>query len=203
MEEYYSNIITYECTIKIIEQMKKNICKIKIGQKQGTGFFCKIPFPSKYYMKPVLITSSYLINEEILNNEEEIIIKIEEDIDIKTINLKNRMKYINKLYNIAIIELIDDYNITNYLELDERIINNKDIDNKNENIYIIQYPEGKLSVSYGIINNIFNKYKFKHNCSTKEGAIGSPILNMNNKVIGIHTENNIGIYLYYPIKSLH
>ena len=155
MEEYYSNIITYECTIKIIGQMKKNICKIKIGQKQGTGFFCKIPFPSKYYMKPVLITSSYLINEEILNNEEEIIIKIEEDIDIKTINLKNRMKYINKLYNIAIIELIDDYNITNYLELDERIINNKDIDNKNENIYIIQYPEGKLSVSYGIINNIF------------------------------------------------
>ena len=43
----YPNVISYECTKKIIEQMEKNICKIKIGNEQGTGFFCKIPFPDK------------------------------------------------------------------------------------------------------------------------------------------------------------
>ena len=32
---------------KIIDQMQKNICKIKIEEEQGTGFFCKMPFPTK------------------------------------------------------------------------------------------------------------------------------------------------------------
>ena len=35
----YPNIISYKSTKKIIEQMAKNICKIKIGGQQGTGFF--------------------------------------------------------------------------------------------------------------------------------------------------------------------
>ena len=51
----YPNFISYESTQKILEQMEKNICKIKIGQKQGTGFFCKIPFPDKNNMLPVFI----------------------------------------------------------------------------------------------------------------------------------------------------
>ena len=37
------NVIPFDCSEKIINQMKKNICKIKL-EKQGTGFFCKIPF---------------------------------------------------------------------------------------------------------------------------------------------------------------
>ena len=34
------------------------------------------------------------------------------------------MKYINKLYNIIIIEIKEEDNINNYLELDDNIINN-------------------------------------------------------------------------------
>ncbi len=58
------------------------------------------------------------------------------------------------------------------------------INNDNENIeyidktyYIIQYPDGELSVSYGIISNISedNKYQFQHKCSTKRGTSGWPI----------------------------
>ena len=41
----YPNVISYECSKKIIKQMERNICKIIIGEEQGTGFFCKIPFP--------------------------------------------------------------------------------------------------------------------------------------------------------------
>ena len=37
----YPNIISFECTKKIIKQMESNISKIKIGKEQGTGFFCK------------------------------------------------------------------------------------------------------------------------------------------------------------------
>ena len=39
--------IPFNCIEKMINQMKKNICKIKIGDDQGTGFFCKIPFPDQ------------------------------------------------------------------------------------------------------------------------------------------------------------
>ena len=30
----YPNLISYECSKKILEQMEKNVCKIKIGQIQ-------------------------------------------------------------------------------------------------------------------------------------------------------------------------
>ena len=58
-----------------------------------------------------------------------------------------------------------------------------------ETIYILQYPLGdKAFVSYGIIKSIeeINEYNFNHICSTNEGSSGSPILNKDNKVIGIH-----------------
>ena len=59
-----------------------------------------------------------------------------------------------------------------------------------QTIYILQYPEGKLSVSYGIFEDFYEDLKGKiiYKCSTKPGSSGSPILNLNNKIIGIHTE---------------
>ena len=62
----YPNVISYECTKKIMEQMSKNICKIKIGEEQGTGFFCKIPFPDINNMLSVFITNNNIINDKIL-----------------------------------------------------------------------------------------------------------------------------------------
>ena len=56
-------IISYECTKKIMEQMEKNICNIRIENHSGTGFFCKIPFPDEDNMLPVLITNHHVIND--------------------------------------------------------------------------------------------------------------------------------------------
>ena len=211
----YPNVISYECTKKIMEQMSKNICKIKIGEEQGTGFFCKIPFPDINNMLSVFITNNHIINDKILyKNNSKININIEEENEIKEINLNNRIKYTNKEYDITIIEIKENDNIKNYLELDDKIIedilNNNNKNNKyiDDTIYIIQYPEGKLSVSYGILDNIYEdkKYNFRHKCNTKGGSSGSPILNINNKIIGIHKEGyynkyNKGTFLNYPIKE--
>ena len=46
--------------------MERCICKIKIGETQGTGFFCQIPFPNKDNMLKVLITNNHVINSDIL-----------------------------------------------------------------------------------------------------------------------------------------
>ena len=90
----YPNIISYECSKKIIEQMERNICKINIGQIQGTGFFCKIPFPTQNQMLPVFITNNHVINNDILYNDNfKIKLDIEEEENLKEIILnKNRMK---------------------------------------------------------------------------------------------------------------
>ena len=211
----YPNIISYECTKKIKEQMERNICKINIGNSQGTGFFTKIPFPDLNNMLPVFITNNHIINNELLYKEDiKIKIDIYDESDNKEINLNNRMKYTDEEYDITIIEIKKEDNINNYLELDEIIINdiinniNKNKIYINETIYIIQYPENKLSVSYGIMTDICldKKYNFNHKCGTKGGSSGSPILNINNKIIGIHKEGNYnntnkGLFLNYPIKE--
>ena len=211
----YPNFIPLECAKKITEQMEKNICKIKIGNEQGTGFFCKIPFPNKNNMLPVFITNNHIINNELLYKKDEKILVYIEETDTKKINLDNRLKYTNEEYDVTIIEIKDSDSIEDFLELDENLINNIINDrNKNdkyldETIYIIQYPEGKLSVSYGIIDKIYEdkKYNFIHKSSTKGGSSGSPILNINNnKIIGIHKEGNMnrfnkGTFLNYPIKE--
>ena len=185
----YPNFIPLECAKKITEQMEKNICKIKIGNEQGTGFFCLIPFPDNKNMLPVFITNNHIINKEFLYKKDNIIsIDIEEEENTREINLNERMKYTNEEIDITIIEIKKEDNIKNYLELDEKILDdiinnvNKNNKYKEETIYIIQYPKGKLSVSLGIIDNIYEdkKYNFIHKCSTEGGSSGSPILSLNN-----------------------
>ena len=56
-------MISYECSKKIVEQMEKCICKLKIDEIEATGFFCKIPFPDKNNMLPVFITNNHVINK--------------------------------------------------------------------------------------------------------------------------------------------
>ena len=78
--------------------MEKCVCKIILERSEGTGistgFFCKIPFPDKNNMLPVLITGDLVEGENIFPNE--ICININKEKFPKIINLNNRMKYINK-----------------------------------------------------------------------------------------------------------
>ena len=212
----YPNVISYDCSKKIITQMEKYICKIKVGNEQATGFFCKIPFPNKDNMLPVLMTNNHAINENILNTKgAKISVDIYEELNTKYLNLNDRIKYTNETYDTTIIEIKEADEIKNYLELDDNItddiINNQNRNDKykDETVYIIQYPDGKLSVSYGVLCSIYEdkKYNFIHKCSTKHGSSGSPILNLtNNKIIGIHKEGietkfNRGTFINYPIKE--
>jgi len=212
----YPRAISYEATKIIMVQMEKCICKINVDNLQGTGFFCKIPFPNDFQLLPVLITNSHVINKSILYQKDaKIRLEIKEEENAKELCLNDRIKYTNEEYDVTIIEIKDEDNILNYLELDENImysifeddtINMKFI---NSTVYALQYPEGVLSVSYGTIGNIYDdkKYFFNHKCSTSAGAGGSPILNgFNNKVIGIHIKGgkqnfNKGIFLNQAIKE--
>ena len=76
---------------------------------------------------------------------------------------------------------------------------------------MLQYPDHRLLVSYGMLEKIKNeKNMFEHNCNSYVGSSGSPIFNLNNKVIGIHIgamkinkrESGRGILLNFSIKEL-
>lgn len=94
--------IYYEGVKKILKQMKNSVCQVltKRGNK-GTGFFTKIPIKNNDYI-PVFITNNHIIDQNILNNENEIKIKIKNGSIINSINLKNVFKYSNREHDITI-----------------------------------------------------------------------------------------------------
>ena len=189
----------------ILKQMKYSICTINNKNGNGTGFFCKISNIK------LLITNNHIINQETINNNQIIKVKLNDNKISKDIKIKDY--YISIEYGTTIIEINDnnnDINI-NYLEIDNEIFDEK-INIDNESIYIIQYPkydnEQKGAVSYGILSKIKDKYNIIHNCSTNEGSPGSPIIRLSNKkIIGIHKEDankynfNKGTLLKFPINE--
>ncbi len=179
--EGYPKSVSLKGTETILEQMKKKVCKICVGNgAKGTGFFCKIPYPDENNLLPVLITNNHVINQSILQTENKRISLTINNID-KEIILDNRLKYTNKTCDITIIEIKKQDRIEHYLELDDNLKNKSNLSYIGESIYILHYPRsGDIFVSYGIIKEGVNNYDFKHLCSTDNGSSGGPILNLSN-----------------------
>ena len=69
-------------------------------------------------------------------------------------------------------------------------------------IYIKLFKKWKIKVSYGIIKEKKNEFKFSHLCCIEKGSSSRPILNLkNNKIIGIFkggskVEDYIKVFLW-------
>ena len=190
--------VSFKGTENILNQMNDCVCRI-YNNGNGTGFFTKIPFKSKFI--PVLITNNHIINEDDIKNNKIVTFYLNNDKIEKTIKIdNNRLRYTNKDLDITIIEIKENKDKLNnkYLELDDSISNyfksNQSIEPNylndkysNESIYIINYPKDKdIVVSYGK-SPLLNNSEIQHYCSTEPGSSGSPILLINNqKLIGIH-----------------
>ena len=194
-------------TRKILDQMINCICKIKIKGANGTGFFCRIPFLENEIMD-CLMTNYHVLNEKYFEENKEINILLNDDSKALAIDLGiKRKKYLNKKYDLVLIELKERDKIKNFLELDDNLFKkNEKIFYEEKSIYVLHYPNGKNAcVSYGLLNKI-EEYDIIHKCSTENGSSGSPILNLeNNKVIGIHKNRsinfnfNMGTLLKFPL----
>ena len=198
---------------KILEQMKKCICKIITGKKNGTGFFCKIFYRNK--LTPVLMTNYHLIDDHYIEHEEQINIYLNGHLKIIKINKESRL-YSSKenKFDLMIIKLKED-EVNNYLEIDEDIfIDNSEKFYENNSIYILHYPKGNnVSVSFGYGIQKENDYDIRHLCSTDFCSSGSPILSLSShKIIGIHkgcikkkgnNAFNIGSYLKDSLNQLN
>ena len=129
------------------------------------------------------ITYNHIIDFDFLNSEKNLIYYNYKN-ERKEINLKlNRYKYTNKEIDITIIEIIEEDNITNYLEIDD-CINSKDYNNKN--VLYFKFNEDKnIKYLQSIISKKNNEYII-NNIDNDEGII---ILKQNLKIIGVMNNN--------------
>ena len=161
-------------TRKILDQMINCICKIKIKGANGTGFFCRIPFLENEIMD-CLMTNYHVLNEKYFEENKEINILLNDDSKALAIDLGiKRKKYLNKKYDLVLIELKERDKIKNFLELDDNLFKkNEKIFYEEKSIYVLQYPNGKNAcVSYGLLKS-FNTIKIsdvQHTCSTENGS---------------------------------
>ena len=113
--------ISLEGTNQIVSQMKYSVCKIcKVG-KNGTGFFCKLPYKS--ILIPFLITNNHVLTSEDIGINKDIKISINNGEELKNIRIdKSRIVLTNRDLDFTLIQIKqnkDKININNFLEIDE------------------------------------------------------------------------------------
>ena len=195
----YPKSITKECTKIIYNQMNNSFYEIQgKDSKFGVGIFCKIRIKNKNIL--VLMTNYQLLDEEYIENNLGINIKIDNTLNFIKFGNK-RICYINKDYNLSIIEIKENIKFTiNFLEIDETLYEkHSPILYNKETIYIIHHNEkNQISVSYSIMAYI-NKFNLNSFGNIKSNKAISPIFNLkNNKIIGIYMNNS-----KYFIKGLY
>ena len=153
------NPITIEGTKRIFYQMENCICKIyKKNGINGTGFFCKIPFPGQLNLLPVLITNRHILDNKDLEINKIIEITINDDKEKRIIKIDNsRIIFISQKLDVIFIEIKESIDkIYNFLNIDDDINNDEyilELTYRQKSVYILHYPNGgKIKVSYGLLN---------------------------------------------------
>lgn len=184
-----------------IDKIRKSVCKIKLDQKFGTGFFMV------YQNRKFFITCHHVLNPGIQNFEIEIWNK-----KIKKFELKNHFAKYFKEFDATVIELnnSDDFiNNIKFLDYDLNFIKGY-FQYKNIEVFSLGYPlGGKLKSDNGFITEI-KGVELYHNINTEVGYSGSPIILFTTlKVVGIHKGGeprkniNVGIFIGEILKQIN
>ena len=174
------------------EKVEKSICEIIKDNGYGSGFFCKIKFEGNEIY--CLFSNNHVITEEMILNDENIEIKLNNEIYKNSLKLKRRI-WSNNNIDFTCIEIIEEDNLISKIDPFEIDKNNYNIIYKLENndkkgIVIASIGgKGDIELPQGIIYNVKDRNdKFLHNCNTEPGFSGGPIILINNlKVMGIHS----------------
>ena len=187
-----------------LNEVCKSVCKIITKNSVASGFLIKLYKEQKELY--CLMTNEHVINKKMIESKDIINFYYNYEKEWKQLKLDTTQRFIkfDSEKDFTIIEIKPDDKIKEKYFL---LPNINKINNINEEIYIVQFPEGiKLSSSKGKITEIEN-FQFFYDASTKHGSSGSPILLKNSiKVIGMHKGSynakkmNRGIQMYSIIE---
>ena len=221
--------IIRECHVKgtcpiipeqISEILKKSTARIEFNdiKKTSTGFFMKINI--KGDKVNFILTCNHSITQEDVDSKQQINIYIgksenEEKIVI-TLDDKNRLIKTYDDLNVTLIQVLKEDNIKEkrFLYPDLNYENYCFSIYKDSEVFTAGFPDVEFykegrHISSGIITNINDEYNFEHNCDTRRGSSGSPIINKSKLVIGIHfggdknKEKNFGTFIGAIINKLN
>jgi len=169
---------------KLFKEINRSICLINVDNSYCTGFFIEIPIPSKRNPLLGLMTFNCVLNEKRLKSDKSFTIvmacKEDEKIEIK---MKNQgFVFISDLIEITFIELsheIIEKHKPSFLRPSKKNASN------NESILIFQYPNLEYSFAHGTIQSSHG-FNYYHDVMTSNGSSGSPLLNENLEVVGVH-----------------
>ena len=210
--------IIRECYIKdsnpnlpdlIIDILRKSVVRIERSEEKiSTGFFMKIDLNKKQH--DFLLTCNHSIDQEDINSKLKINIFYGKSNNEKQLNIElDKNKRFIKTYeelDVTIIEILSEDNIESkrFLYPDLNYKNEQKYNQYlNNEVYLAGFPsvqvnKGQRHISSGLIKKIEeSENSFEHSCNTKNGSSGSPIINYNKLVIGIHSGEIKGKQINY------
>ena len=204
----------------IASKLSESIVRIEFDNKISTGFLMKINIKQKPHC--FILTNAHSITQSNIDSKTIIELfygKANEETE-KIIKLDKNKRFIKCFMDLnidaTIIEILkDDYFPENkYLFADLNYENGYDQYIETQ-IFTAGYPKvEKYKYDKHFSSGKIRGYKnikqntFCHDCSTKEGSSGSPIININQQVIGIHfgcnnqQTMNYGVFIGEIIKNL-
>ena len=192
------NSINELISTNYIEEFGKSLCKIKIGNKIGNGFFMKSKV--KIGLKKTahfLVTNCPIISDDMINSKQYIEIDIEYNNEKREIQLDNEQRFIKcfpKPIDITIIEILESDNLENeIIYLKRHYLYGEGYEKYlSEYIYIFHHPEGgETECLRGKITSIDDDIFLYDPFINEESSCSDIILSNNFKVIGIQCKKNI------------
>ena len=112
------------------------------------GFFCYIPFEGNLF--PVLVTTNHVINEQYLNDNKEIKIAMNDgNIEYNIIMDETRKIYLNKDYDITIIEIKEKDGLkNNFLEIDKQLFETNSKKIMKVNLFILYNIPKEINLKF-------------------------------------------------------
>lgn len=186
-----SRIIDAE-TLRNLNQVfkiaKKSVCKVKpTHSDQGTGAFMNV-LDDKNKLRFLFMTCNHVLPTNSLNEVSQTILEFEDVHEMKKFSFsdyKNHVKHIwtSKLYDATVVEINEELArlLTGY---GVRFLKAGQIARTVE-VVIPQYPNGKYSISHGIIECI-SGYEVFYRIATEPGSSGAPVLDWQGNALAMH-----------------
>lgn len=183
---------------QIMDILRKGTARIEFEDNKNiifTSFFMKIEIKKRQY--DFLITCSHSITKEDISSKKIINVyygKVNKEKNTKII--LDKSKRFIKVYedlDVTLIELQKEDNIPDkyYLYPDLNYKNKGYSSYENSQVYTAGFPSVEIhsktrQMSAGKITAILDDHEFEHNCDTRKGSSGCPIICYSGNVIGIH-----------------